>query len=111
MVTEESKIRAIHWLIDKGVKKVILTLGEQGSHYYSKEESTIITPGFNVHAIDTTAAGDTFIGAFAAALASGNNTKESLLFATAASAITVTRHGAQNSIPTKTEIVEFLKEH
>ncbi len=106
--TEESKERAIHWLIDKGVKKVILTLGEEGSHYYSKEESTIITPGFKVNAIDTTAAGDTFIGAFAAAIASGENSKESLLFATAASAITVTRHGAQNSIPRKKEIEELL---
>ncbi|MEH7306995.1 ribokinase [Neobacillus drentensis] len=107
----EAQERAINWLINHGVKAVILTLGEQGSHYYSTIESTILTPGFKVNAVDTTAAGDTFIGSFAAAKASGKGTKEALLFATAASAITVTRGGAQNSIPMKKEIEEFLQEN
>jgi ribokinase len=107
--TEEAKERAINWLMDHGIKAIILTLGEKGSHYYSKSEGRIITPGFKVNAVDTTAAGDTFIGSFAAAKASGKKTKEALLFATAASAMTVTRHGAQNSIPLKNEIDVFLE--
>jgi len=107
--TEKEQERAINWLIDKGVKSVILTLGEKGSHYYSRNEGKIITNGFKVNAIDTTAAGDTFIGAFASAKASGKDTKDALLFATAASAITVTREGAQHSIPGQKEITEFLE--
>lgn len=107
--TEEAKERAMNWLMDHGVKAVILTLGEKGSHYHSRTEGRIITPGFKVNAVDTTAAGDTFIGSFAAAKASGKKTKEALLFATAASALTVTRHGAQNSIPFKNEIDTFLE--
>jgi len=62
-----------------------------------------------VNVIDTTAAGDTFIGSFASAKASGQDTKDALLFATAASAITVTRKGAQHSIPVKKEIIDFLE--
>jgi ribokinase len=107
--TDEEQERAINWLLEKGVKAVILTLGEQGSLYYTKAESTILTPGFRVNAVDTTAAGDTFIGSFATAKTSGKDTKEALLFATAASAIAVTREGAQNSIPVKKEIEEFLE--
>ncbi|MEH7097444.1 ribokinase [Neobacillus vireti] len=109
--TEEARGQALNWLVDHGVRSVILTLGEKGSHYYSKTETCLITPGFKVKAVDTTAAGDTFIGAFAAAKASGNNTKEAILFATAASALAVTKHGAQQSIPSKNEIEEFLKVH
>jgi ribokinase len=107
--TEEAKEQAINWLMDHGVKAVILTLGEKGSYYHSRTEGRIITPGVKVNAVDTTAAGDTFIGSFAAAKAFGKKTKEALLFATAASAIAVTRHGAQNSIPLRNEIDVFLE--
>jgi ribokinase len=107
--TNETTEQAINWLMDHGVKAVILTLGEEGSLYHSRTEGRIFTPGFKVDAVDTTAAGDTFIGSFAAAKASGKKTKEALLFATAASAMTVTRHGAQNSIPLKNEIDMFLE--
>ncbi|WP_040207446.1 ribokinase [Neobacillus jeddahensis] len=106
--TEKARERAINWLIEMGVKAVILTLGAQGSSYFSKKEGKIVTTGFTVNAVDTTAAGDTFIGSFAAAKAFGKDTKEALVFATAASAITVTREGAQHSIPLKKEIDEFL---
>jgi ribokinase len=62
-----------------------------------------------VQAIDTTAAGDTFCGAFAVALVERKTLKESLQFASAAAAISVTRMGAQPSAPTRVEIDEFLK--
>ncbi|WP_260871659.1 ribokinase [Bacillus sp. X1(2014)] len=106
---KETEEQAINFLMNHGVKAVILTLGEQGSHYYSRSESRISTPGFKVNAVDTTAAGDTFIGSFAAAKTFGKDTKEALLFATAASAIAVTREGAQISIPLKEEIEKFLE--
>lgn len=63
---------------------------------------------FQVKAVDTTAAGDTFIGAFAAASQTGCPTKEALMFAAAAAAIAVTLQGAQSSIPSRMEIESFL---
>jgi len=95
-------------LLTKEIGAVIVTLGDQGSQFFSKSGEVIVTPGFKVQAVDTTAAGDTFIGALAAAESSGLKMKEALLFATAASALAVTKDGAQSSIPSRKEIVEFL---
>ena len=107
--SDESKAIAVNKVLDSGVKAVILTLGEKGSIYARKGDPFLLTPAYKVTAMDTTAAGDTFIGAFAASKDSGMSTKDALVFATAASALTVTRQGAQSSIPCKEEIINFLK--
>ena len=86
---------------------IIITLGTQGA-YIAGESFTGHIPAFTVEALDTTAAGDTFCGAFAAALTAGLTQKEAVRFASAASALSVTRLGAQPSIPTKSEIDIFL---
>jgi len=67
-------------------------------------------PSFDVEAVDTTAAGDTFCGALAAQLGKGKNWEQALNFANAASAICVTRMGAQPSVPTEEEVYCFLEE-
>lgn len=90
-----------------GPRAVILKLGEQGC-YYSDGSQSLHVPGFAVPARDTTAAGDTFNGALAAALAEGRSTPEALQFANAAAAISVTRPGAQASIPSRAETDAFL---
>jgi ribokinase len=90
-------------LINKGVEKVIITLGEKGAIAQTKEEKLNV-PSFSVHALDTTAAGDTFCGSFAVAFVEGKSLKDSLTFASAASALSVTRIGAQQSIPYRSEI-------
>jgi len=95
-------------LLSMGAKTVILTLGENGCLLKNMQEKHYV-PAFKVKAVDTTAAGDTFCGALAAGLSKGKNWKEILLFATAASAIGVTRMGAQPSIPSEMDILEFLK--
>lgn len=95
-------------LVDSGVEKVIITLGSKGAFVLTKTEKVIV-PAFQVEAVDTTAAGDTFCGAFAVALVEGKPLKESLQFASAAAAISVTRIGAQPSAPGRSEIDEFLK--
>ncbi|MFD1678121.1 ribokinase [Alicyclobacillus fodiniaquatilis] len=95
-------------LLQRGVREVIVTLGEKGALYADTAQSVIYTPAFPTQAVDTTAAGDTFIGAFVAYRSSGNETDKALRFASAASAITVSRHGAQDSIPTKAEITSYL---
>ena len=65
-------------------------------------------PAFSVEAVDTTAAGDAFNGAFAVGLVKGSSPKESAIFATAVAAISVTRRGAQPSMPTLEETMKLL---
>lgn len=108
--TEEDAEKAANILIEKGVEKVIITLGSKGAFVVTKDEKVSV-PSFKVNAIDTTAAGDTFCGSFAVALVEGKSLKDSLQFASAAAAISVTRMGAQPSAPTRTEIDEFLKKN
>jgi ribokinase len=100
--------KAAQKLVDSGVEKVIITLGSKGAFVVTKTEKVSV-PAFKVEAVDTTAAGDTFCGAFAVALVEGKSLKEALQFASAAAAISVTRIGAQPSAPTRKEIEAFLK--
>jgi ribokinase len=90
-------------LLARGARSAIVTLGRQGS-LYAGPEGSVPTPAFPVTPVDTTAAGDTFIGAFAAARAEGRPVAASLRFASAAAALAVTRPGAQSSIPARAEI-------
>jgi len=99
--------KAAEILIAKGVEKVIITLGSQGAFVVTKDEKVNVQ-AYKVDAIDSTAAGDTFCGSLAVALVEGKSLKESLQFANAAAAISVTRLGAQPSAPTRDEIEEFL---
>ena len=105
---ETNAEKAAEKLIAKGVEKVIITLGSQGAFVLTKNEKVKVS-AFIVDAIDTTAAGDTFCGSFAVALVEGKSLKESLQFASAAAAISVTRMGAQPSSPKRAEIEEFMK--
>jgi ribokinase len=99
---------AINVLIGLGIKAVIITLGEKGSLYKDADGRIVITPAFKIKALDTTAAGDTFIGAYAVAQSKGLDIEYSLHYASAAAALTVSRKGAQDSIPTKEEIQECI---
>ncbi|PYI87894.1 MAG: ribokinase [Verrucomicrobia bacterium] len=87
---------------------VIVTLGANGV-WIDAGSSTGHIPGFCVQALDTVGAGDTFIGAFAVQLAEGADARESARFGCAAAAISVTRRGAQASMPTRAEVERFLR--
>lgn len=95
-------------IIGRGTSNVIITLGELGCFYGNARGERFNVPAFSVKPVDTTAAGDTFIGAYAAACTEGLDTEAALRFATAAAALTVTRPGAQSSIPAKEEIEAFM---
>jgi ribokinase len=88
---------------DKGVKNVIVTLGQDGALVLSEGEYTHV-PAHKVEAVDTTAAGDVFNGALAVALSENKNLVQATVFACKASAISVTRLGAQSSAPYRLEI-------
>ena len=87
---------------------VILTLGEKGSVIVSDEMEKQI-PSYVVNTVDTTGAGDTFCGAFVAQWVEGVDLQDCVQFATAAAALSVTRIGAQVSIPYQKEVIEFMR--
>lgn len=89
-----------------GVHKVVVTMGSDGALLYEDGKSEIV-PAHKVDAVDTTAAGDVYNGALCAALAEGMSLREALRFATKASAISVTRVGAQPSVPSREEVDNF----
>lgn len=94
-------------LRERGPRCVVLKLGDQGC-YYDDGVQAMHSPGFAVEAKDATAAGDTFNAAFAVALTEGREVAQALRFANAAAAISVTRMGAQASIPSRAEVQSFL---
>jgi ribokinase len=95
--------RAAELLREKGADSVIITLGKQGAFLSSDGHSELI-PGRSVEAVDTTAAGDAFNGALAHALASGDDLPNAVGLANQAAALSVTRLGAQPSLPTRDEL-------
>ena len=103
VIDEQSAALAAKALIAKGVSRVVITMGSIGAYLYENGVGEII-PARKVAAVDTTAAGDVYNGALCAALAEGQTLRESLVFATKASAISVTRAGAQPSVPTREEV-------
>ena len=92
-----------------GVRNVVVTLGSEGSLLVPAEGESVSVPAFRVRPVDTTAAGDGFAGAFAVALADGVPAAEALRWGNAAGAVAVTREGAQPSLPTRSEVEEFLR--
>lgn len=106
-VGRDHAAEAARILYKKGISTVIITLGIEGSYIFS-DEFTGHVNAFPVKAVDTTAAGDVYCGTLAACLAEGMSIQEAVRYSSAASAICVTRLGAQSSIPLKVEIDDFL---
>ena len=101
-------LEAAQALLDLGVRGVVLKLGSDGAILLEAGgEPQRVTP-FRVNAVDTTAAGDAFNGAFSVALAEGLEPVAAARFASAAAALSVTRKGAQPSLPIRAEVEKFL---
>jgi ribokinase len=98
-------------LLGRGLKGIVLKRGSEGCYVAIADGQAAWVPAFKVEAIDTVAAGDCFNGAFAVALLEGLDPWAAARFASAAAAISVTRRGAQASMPTRTEVEAFLKNH
>ncbi|MDK6297818.1 ribokinase [Staphylococcus caprae] len=96
--------QTVDYFFERGISTVLITLGEQGTYFATQHDSHIV-PAYQVKAIDTTAAGDTFIGAFVSRLEKDlSNLEDAIRFANQASSLTVQRKGAQASIPTYKEV-------
>jgi ribokinase len=104
---EADILRAAQVLLGKGVRELIITLGSKGCMHVNKAGSKIY-PAYEVTAVDTTAAGDSFIGAIAVAINEGKSLEEAIYFATAVGALTVTKEGAQSSLPLICEVETFI---
>ncbi len=94
-----------------GAKNILLKLGERGCFVQLQDGTSEFIKAYEVEAVDTTAAGDAFNSAFAAALLQGEDPIRSAKWASAVAAVTVTRSGAQSSMPTRREVEIFLTNH
>jgi ribokinase len=111
ITNEETAGKAADQLHEKGVRTVIITLGAGGAFISDPGSGCrFMVPGFNVKALDTTAAGDVFNGQLAVAFAEGRSLEESVRLAHAAAALSVQKMGAQSSIPKREETDYFLTE-
>ena len=108
--SEEDCQSAAKVLLDKGVKNILITLGDKGCFFKNQEEEFLLpAKKLSAPVVDTTGAGDAFNGAFSVALSKNKNYKEAIEFANLVAGISVTREGAANSMPTIDEIEENLQ--
>lgn len=105
---KENAKKAAVKLLKQGCRNVIITMGGNGVLFLNDAEEYYV-PSHKVNVVDTTAAGDEFIGAFAYGLQNKYNHKECTEFANAAAALSVTRMGSQPSLPTLSEVEEFVR--
>lgn len=112
-INDENSMRhnAVYYF-KRGIDTVIITLGSKGSFYMRDNGEMSMVPAFKTKAIDTTAAGDTFIGAMSTRLNKDlTNIEEAMIYGSAASSVTVSRSGAQPSIPHENEVLAILAAH
>ena len=108
-VTPETAARCAELLRSKGPKNVVIKMGSQGAYIATADGSREMVPPFVVKAVDSTAAGDAFNAGFAVSLLRGKTPREAARYASAVAAISVTRRGAQPSMPSGREVERFLK--
>ena len=108
--TDEQIVAAAKELLSYGTKTVVATLGERGA-LIADEQNTVFVPGYQVNAVDTVAAGDSFNGALAVALTEGRSLWEAVSFANAMGALTVQKMGASPSLHTRKEVEDFIISH
>lgn len=104
--TEQEIVDAARHLNSLGTQRVIVTMGDRGSYLISETLHTHI-PAYPVRAVDTTAAGDAYVAAFAVGKTQGMSDVEAAKFASKVAAITVTREGAQPSLPTRDDVQRY----
>jgi ribokinase len=107
IANRDDALAAARNLVGLGARAALITLGSDGA-LYCDDSRVLHCPAVAVRAVDTTAAGDGYLGALAASLASGRSLADSLGFASAAAGLAVTRLGAQPSLGTQAEVADFI---
>ncbi|KID42457.1 ribokinase [Fructilactobacillus fructivorans] len=108
VIDDDSMMKNAEYFFKLGIRMVIITVGDKGS-FYATPASHAFIPAFKVKAVDTTAAGDTFIGALASRLdLNSANIRDAMLYANHASSLTVQVAGAQNSIPYEKDVLDVI---
>jgi ribokinase len=111
LLAQEDNIQdAAKWLNSIGVGGLIVTLGSKGVLVVEDDREIRITP-HTVKVVDTTAAGDAFVGAFAVALRENKDALEATTWGNAAGALSVMTAGAQPSLPTRRNLIQFMDSH
>ena len=109
VIDSDSAVEAARILQKKGLKQVIITMGEIGALLVNENDIAHMTPAFNVEVQDTTAAGDAFCGGLLAAMAAGETIESAMDFACAAGALAATRLGAEPSLPPLSEVKKLVE--
>lgn len=109
-VDDEACERALRFFADKGVKDTVILLKERGSATLV-DGSYLRVPGYEVNVVDASCGGDTYVGELAARLSEGGSLAESMVYASAAAALSLTKVGAQESIPSWSEVQSFVEDH
>ena len=109
-ITPSTATRAADTLLERGPKNVIIKMGEQGAFLAGSDGLRQMSPAFEVKPVDTTAAGDAFNAGFAVSLMKRKPPLEAARYAAAVAAISVTRKGAQPSMPSAREVATFLRQ-
>ena len=102
--------QAARMFLDRGVPQVVIKLGSNGVYWLNRDSNRFL-PSFSVKAVDTVAAGDAFNGGLAAALSENQALEPAIRWGMATAAISVTRSGAQPSMPNRSEVNAFLELH
>lgn len=105
---QESMLEAANVLIEKGIKKIIVTLGSKGVCYVDTQGYEFF-PAYKVPVIDTTAAGDSFIGGFTSSYIDNGDIKSSIIRGQKTAALAIQKVGAQTSLPTRKEVDNFTE--
>lgn len=105
----DHRAEAVSELLNAGVGSVVVTLGANGVLIATRDRQEHL-PGYRVHVVDTTAAGDTLVGALASQLATGIGLREAVVYGNAAAAVSVQASGAQQSIPWRDDVLTLLSE-
>ena len=108
-IDKEAVKSAAKVLMDKGVQNVIITLGSNGAFLGNREEEIFVPCVDVLDVVDPTAAGDSFVGSFTTGICAGMTHRQALDFASFAATITVSRMGAQPSLPTISEIAMLME--
>lgn len=108
VIDEKSALKAAEQLRKLGPKSIIITLGELGALLVEEDRAPLMVSSYKVNAADTTAAGDAFCGALAAAYAAGETLANAVKYGCAAGALATTKMGAEPSLPLKEEIQRLV---